>query len=173
MRSITGWLVSVAIGLTTPVASAQPKVNAIPSSNGDGLDTHLFRPALDSRGLIAVNGVDVLGAGRISLALTLDYGSGLLRVPDVGQQSTALVRDSFTGTFHFNYGIADRALVGISAPAVLMAGDPQPGVAGWGPQALDVQSTGHASGRAGMAITARAKKGTTRRRGARTGGSSS
>src|SRR3954468_18464069 len=143
MRSMATLLLSVGIVLTPLVAGAQPRPNAIPSSNGDGLDTHLFRPALDSRGLISVNGVDVLGAGQVSIGLTLDYGRGLLRVPDVGQKSTALVRDSFTGTFHFNYGIGDRALVGISAPAQLMAGDPQPSVAGWGPQALDAQEIGH------------------------------
>ena len=60
--------------------------------------------------------------------------TSILRVPDIGQRSTSLVNDSFTGTFHFNYGIADRAVVGISAPTQLMSGDPQPGVAGWGPQ---------------------------------------
>jgi outer membrane protein OmpA-like peptidoglycan-associated protein len=143
MRSTPACFFSLAIVFTTASAAAQPRPNAIPASNGSGLDTHLFRPALDSRGLVSVNGVDVLPAGRISLGLTMDYGRGLLRVPDVGQQSTTLVNDSFTGTFHFNYGIADRAVVGISAPAQLMSGDPQPGVAGWGPQALDSQSIGY------------------------------
>ena len=147
MRSTNAWLLSFAILLapllTPATASAQAQPNAIPASNGSGLDTHLFRPALDSRGLVSVNGVDVLPAGRISLGLTMDYGPGILRVPDIGQKSTALVNDSFTGTFHFNYGIADRAVVGISAPAQLMSGDPQPGVAGWGPQALDSQSIGY------------------------------
>lgn len=132
----------VTTGLRPRAAFAQAVVNAIPTANGDGLDTHLFRPALDSRGLVSVNGVDVLPAGRISLGLTMDYGRNILRVPDVGQESTALVRDSFTGTFHFDYGVADRAVVGVSAPAVLMSGDPQPAVAGWGPQALDQQSIG-------------------------------
>jgi outer membrane protein OmpA-like peptidoglycan-associated protein len=143
MRSIRTFLLFVAAVFTPLAASAQSQPPAILVSNGDGLDTHLFRPALDSRGLISVNGVDVLGAGKISLGLTMDYGRGILRVPDVGQSSKALVSDSFTGTFHFNYGIMDRAVVGISAPAVLMSGDPQPGVAGWGPQALDAQSIGH------------------------------
>lgn len=142
MRKCRTCLLAVALFLTPIAAHAQAAVNAIPSANGDGLDTHLFRPALDSRGLISVNGVDVLPAGRISLGLTMDYGRNILRVPDVGQASTALVRDSFTGTFHFDYGIGDRAVVGLSAPAILMSGDPQPAVAGWGPQALDQQSIG-------------------------------
>lgn len=147
MRRTHAWLLTVAISLaplfSATTAAAQARPNAIPASNGSGLDTHLFRPALDSRGLVSVNGVDVLPAGRISLGLTMDYGHAILRVPDVGQTSTALVNDSFTGTFHFNYGIMDRAEVGISAPAQLMSGDPQPGVAGWGPQSLDSQSIGY------------------------------
>ena len=64
----------------------------------EALTLPYLRPALDSRGLISLNGVDVLPAGRISVGLTMDYGRGLLRVADVGQKSTALVRDSFTGT---------------------------------------------------------------------------
>jgi OmpA-OmpF porin, OOP family len=147
------WLVSLALLLSPLTAGAQARPSAIPSSNGDGMDTHLFRPALDSRGLISVNGVDVLPAGRISVGLTMDYGRGLLRVADVGQKSTALVRDSFTGTFAFDYGIADRAVVGISAPALLMSGDPQPGTAGWGPQALDAQSIGHVALHAKLKLT--------------------
>lgn len=129
---------AVAFAASPRTASAQPTPNAIPASNGDGIDTHLFRPALDSRGLISVNGVDVVDAGRVSLGLTLDYGRGLLRAP-----SQALVQDSFTGTFHFDIGIAGRAVVGISAPAILMSGDAQSNVVGWGPQALDAQGIGH------------------------------
>ena len=104
MCSTKAWLVSAAIVLFPIAASAQPRPTAIPSSNGDGIDTHLFRPALDSRGVIAVNGVDVLPAGQISLGLTLDDGRGLLRVPDVGQRSTTLINDSFTGDGPSNSG---------------------------------------------------------------------
>src|SRR3954468_12068797 len=100
MRSMATLLLSVGIVLTPLVAGAQPRPNAIPSSNGDGLDTHLFRPALDSRGLLSVHGVGGLPARRLSLWVTLHYGRNLLRVPDVGKKSDALVRDSFTGTFH-------------------------------------------------------------------------
>ncbi|MBX3188396.1 MAG: OmpA family protein [Labilithrix sp.] len=153
MRSTFASFVSMAILLVPTVARAQPAPTAIASDNGDGIDTHLFRPALDSRGLVSINGVDVLGAGEISLGLTIDYGRGLLRVPDVGQASTSLVRDSFTGTLQLNYGIAGRAVVGVSAPAVLMSGTPQPGVAGWGPQAVDAQSIGHVALHAKVKLT--------------------
>lgn len=137
------FVLAASISGAPAVARAQGRPNAIPSANGDGLDTHLFRPAFDSRGLISVNGVDVVAANHASLGLALDYGRGILRVPDVGQESTALVRDSFTGTFHFDYGIANRAVVGVSMPVLLMSGDAQPATPGWGPQPLDVQSIGH------------------------------
>src|SRR6187431_575170 len=58
------------------LASAQERV---PEGNGDGLDTHLFRPAVDSKGFFSVNGSDILGAGNISFGLVLDYGHNLMR----------------------------------------------------------------------------------------------
>jgi outer membrane protein OmpA-like peptidoglycan-associated protein len=133
----TTLLASLFASLWPIAAGAQ----AIPSSNGDGIDTHLFRPALDSRGLVSVNGVDVLPANRVSLGLVLDYGRGLLRARE-GDRDVRLVESSFAGTFFFNYGVADRAVLGVSAPAVLLSGDPHAGVPGWGPGALDAQSIG-------------------------------
>src|SRR5262249_766359 len=41
-----------------------------------------------------------------------------------GQGVHALVRDSFQGTFGFNYGIANLVVVGASLPVILMSGDP-------------------------------------------------
>lgn len=154
-------LALLALALVPSVASAQSRPNAVAGSNGDGFDTHLFRPALDSRGFFSVNGVDVLGANAISLGLVGDYGRGVLRVPDVGQRSTTLIDSSLTGTFHFNYGIANRAVIGVSAPVILMSGDeqvgrgapPAPAVPGWGPQAVDVQSLQHLALHAKVKLT--------------------
>ncbi len=134
-------LASLVAGVVLPAREANAQ--AIPASNGEGFDTHLFRPALDSRGFIAVNGVDVVSANHVSFGLVLDWGHGILRVPDVGQSSTRLINNSFTGTFQFNYGLGNRLAVGVSAPVVLMSGGEQPAVTGWGPQALDLQSIQH------------------------------
>ncbi len=117
------WPGFVAFAVVVPaVAIAQPRGNAIPDANGGGIDTHLLRPALDSRGLLTVNGVDVLPAQTFSFGLTLDYGRGVLRLPD-GATSTHLVSDSFAGTFLASYGIGNRAVVGVSAPVVGIYGD--------------------------------------------------
>jgi outer membrane protein OmpA-like peptidoglycan-associated protein len=119
----------VALGLASlaPTASAQ---NAIPDANGSGFDTHLFRPAVDSKGFYTVNGSDILGANDFMFGLVLDYGGELLRVRDFGQKSSQLINHSFQGTGQFNYGIANVVQVGIQVPLNLMVGDAQVNNAG-------------------------------------------
>lgn len=128
--------------------------NAIPASNGSGFDSHLFRPAVDSKGFFSTNGADILGANAVSFGLVIDYGNTLLRVSDLGQKSPQLINHSFQGTAHFNYGIANWAVLGLSAPVNLMAGDeqvnnatpaqptqlPPPGQLQWSPNKLDSQT---------------------------------
>ncbi|MEN9578252.1 MAG: hypothetical protein RJA70_1261, partial [Pseudomonadota bacterium] len=140
---------SLSMTSVAPDALAQEETR-VGNQNG-GMDTHLFRPALDSKGFLTMNGTDVLGADDISFGLVLDYGRNLLRtngdaVPsvlvggvalpcDLGECSggqvpagvahgvPALVQNSFQGTFAFNYGIGNVAVVGIQVPVVMMAGD--------------------------------------------------
>ena len=102
-------------------ASAQP----IPANNGDGFDTHLFRPALDSKGFFHTNGTDILGKNDLSFGLVIDYGRGLLRTVDKGQESANLIDHSFQGTFSFNYGIANLLVAGLTLPMNLASGQEQ------------------------------------------------
>jgi outer membrane protein OmpA-like peptidoglycan-associated protein len=137
-------------------------------TNGEGMDTHLFRPALDSKGFFSVNGSDIIGTGQYSFGMVLDYGRNLMRtrsgeiprdtagVPceseacvfPLGQGAgvDALVADSFQGTFGFNYGIANLAVVGLTIPVVLMTGDEAyeigPTGAPYNTAALDAQTVG-------------------------------
>jgi OmpA-OmpF porin, OOP family len=123
---------ALSLGLVASSARAQEE-KRIPDQNGDGMDTHLFRPALDSKGYFSVNGTDILGANDISFGLILDYGRNLVRTnPDRDENNPpgipgpgvdSLVDDSFQGTFHFNYGIANALVAGISIPVILMTGD--------------------------------------------------
>lgn len=120
-----------ALGAGTASAQTQPQY--APSSNGAGMDTHLFRPAVDSKGFFTVNGSDVVGSNDISFGLVLDYGRGLMRTnrdrdPDpndvegtTGRGVDAFIQHSFQGTFMFDYGIANALVVGLSIPVVLMA----------------------------------------------------
>ncbi len=136
------------VGLVSGVAGAQ---NAIADGNGAGFDTHLFRPAMDSKGFFTTNGSDIIGKGDISFGLVIDYGNTLLRVNDLGQKSPQLVNHSFQGTGTFNYGIANLLILGVDLPVNLMAGDEQvnnatPPVAtvpGWNTAKVDSQTIGY------------------------------
>ena len=149
---------TLALGtLPCRVAQAQTASGSrVGPGNGDGMDTHLFRPAIDSKGFFSVNGSDILGAGNFSFGLVLDYGRNIMRTRDTttpkdaagasctsnlcgtgasplggtngplttpGTGVKALVPNSFQGTFGVSYGIANRAIVGITIPVNLMAGD--------------------------------------------------
>ncbi len=113
------------------------------SLNPSGADTHLFRPAVDSKGFFSVNGSRILGAGDVSFGLVLDYGRNLLRTADGREDpaeglecsedpvclgASALVQDSFQGTFNANYGLGNVGVVGIAIPLVLATGDPMFGI---------------------------------------------
>ena len=86
-RLAVGGVGAAGVGLSSPVPlrlrcrRSSRRVRAEPlAGNGQGLDTHLFRPAMDSKGLFTVNGSDILGANDISFGLVIDYGNTLLRV---------------------------------------------------------------------------------------------
>src|SRR6478736_6240783 len=145
---------SAALAFAPRAAQAQfASATRAPATNGDGMDTHLFRPAIDSKGFFSVNGSDILGAGNVRFGLVLDSGHALMRtrsskVPQgtftdidgvehmdqcvdencsmIGGEGAgvkALVQNSFQGTFGFNYGVANMATVGLSIPVNLMTGD--------------------------------------------------
>lgn len=140
------WAALAGLLLWPQLGAAQEK-ERVPEQNGEGMDTHLFRPAVDSKGFMAVNGSDILGANDISFGLVLDYGRNIMRTnEDRGECEanspnadvpacpngaaraedrgvTSLVKNSFQGTFGFNYGISNIAAVGLSVPVILMAGN--------------------------------------------------
>jgi len=138
-RAMAGGMAAMGLLALSPVAKAQSTPNAIPPANGDGFDTHLFRPAMDSKGLFTVNGSDVLGNKEFSVGLILDYAHALLRIPN-----DELIEHSFQGTLQANYGIANRFVVGVDMPIDLMSGSPQASIPNsWGPQKLDFQGIGY------------------------------
>src|SRR5882724_930825 len=115
---------AVAFALLFSLAGeADAQDNRLPTSgaNGDGMDTHLFRPAVDSKGFFSVNGSDILAANDISFGLVMDYGHNIMRL-EPGHGADALLTHSFQGTFNFNYGIAGLATVGITLPINLEGG---------------------------------------------------
>lgn len=141
--------VAVALLAVSGFADAQTDNNVPRVRNADeGMDTHLFRPAVDSKGFFYVNGTDIIAHKDISFGLILDWGHHILRTTDdtipsdmagtecgdetcqqgaapggVGTGVPALVEDSFQGTFGVNYGILNRAVIGITIPVILMSGN--------------------------------------------------
>jgi len=113
--------VLAAAGALSVGTSARASEPVIPAANGSGMDLHLFRPPLDSKGLASVNGADVLGAWDWAIGLFVDYGHGFMPLND-GHEADRLIDHSFQGTLQFNLGIADLLSVGISGPVTLNAG---------------------------------------------------
>jgi outer membrane protein OmpA-like peptidoglycan-associated protein len=155
---ILAGLALAAAAVETP-AAAQSTPNVVPNPpNGNGFDTHLFRPSMDSKGLFTVNGTDILGANDYSFGLILDYSNGLLRTP----YGDKLIEHSFQGTLQANYGLANQVVVGLDFPVDLMSGtqqndsmgNPQPVYVGlWGPKKLEFQGPGFIAAHAKWRIT--------------------
>lgn len=115
-------LASLAAVLVTPgVARAQDEPR-IPESNGAGMDTHLYRPAVDSKGFFFVNGTDVLPAKRISFGMMLDWGYNLMRSNAAVTTTDKLIEHSFQGSVTGTYGVTDFMVVGLSIPVNIMIG---------------------------------------------------
>ena len=99
---------------------------------GGGMDLRLFRPAVDSKGLFALNGADILGHTDVSFGLVLDGGFGILpfagfehddRVTaDEASRRSRLVDHLVTGTLHVDLGLANRLVVGAQLPISIVGG---------------------------------------------------
>ncbi|UCH30320.1 MAG: OmpA family protein, partial [Myxococcales bacterium] len=123
------WLVALSVALCAASTTASAQEATL---HGGGMDLHLFRPAVDSRGYFAVNGTEVMPHKEFSFGLVLDAGFGILRYdgfindPNEDAANAArqnrIARQAFTGTFMFNFGIIDRLVVGISLPITFFRG---------------------------------------------------
>jgi outer membrane protein OmpA-like peptidoglycan-associated protein len=124
-RSFGSWSPRVLVAATAllgAVSMAAPEAHAqsaeLPLQQGS-FDLRVFRPAVDSKGLVTVNGTDILGAGNFSFGLLLDVGTSMARI---GRGGASLVDSMFTGIFHFNLGIGDVVVVGAQLPFHLVSG---------------------------------------------------
>ena len=72
------WLIAIVVGLC-----ALPSEGAAQGSDATlhdgGMDLHLFRPAVDTRGYFSVNGTEVMPHKEFSFGLVMDAGFGILR----------------------------------------------------------------------------------------------
>jgi OmpA-OmpF porin, OOP family len=103
---------------------------SVASGNGDGMDTRLFRAAVDSKGFFSVNGTDVLGKGDFAFGMVLDYGHALLRLRDetsggVPRAETRLIDSQLHAVIFAGYSPFKNLTVGIGIPTDLVAGNAQ------------------------------------------------
>ncbi|MGK4001750.1 OmpA family protein [Sorangium sp. So ce1036] len=139
-------LLGASMAAATAEDAAAAETRTGDGANGDGMDLHLFRPAIDSKGLFSVNGADIVGANDISLGLVLDYGRNIMPLSE-GNEADMMLTHAFQGTFQFNYGIANYLVVGLSAPVVLNSAKPVndigPTGALYSDDSLDAQTLGN------------------------------
>jgi outer membrane protein OmpA-like peptidoglycan-associated protein len=97
-----------------------------------GMDAHLFRPAVDSKGFISVNGTSVLGDRDYSFGLVLDMGLGIFPIrsfdynpgvtPQNADRTKRLIDAAVSGTLHFNYGLGNAWVFGLQVPVQIVNG---------------------------------------------------
>jgi len=115
-------LVALAISLPREARAQVPSTAVETLTNGDtGADTHLFRPPVDSKGFLTVNGADIVGHLDFSIGLFLDYAYGIMPLTENkhGDEADFMLKHSFQGTLQFDLGVANLFVFGISAPVVL------------------------------------------------------
>ncbi len=151
----------LALSLFALSLSAAPRAEAqMPGTlTSGGMDLHLFRPAIDSKGILSVNGTDVLPHLGISFGLLLDGGFGMVPFQGfVNSSDTAaananycggrsdllcgrLVDTQLTGILHFNVGLFNLLTVGVQLPVVVGSGPnvTVPGVYNNPPNVMDTR----------------------------------
>ena len=93
-----------------------------------------------SKGFFSVNGSDILGANDVSFGLVMDYGHNIMRL-EPGHGPAALITHSFQGTFNFNYGIANKATIGVTLPVNLRGATRSPALVRTTPSTTSTRST--------------------------------
>ncbi|MCB9594142.1 MAG: OmpA family protein [Sandaracinaceae bacterium] len=126
MRHVVPASLLLALLLAPSLAAAQAQLTT------GGMDLRLLRPPLDSKGLLTLNGTDILGENALSFGLVLDAGFGLLPFDGFVDDRTMTAADAerrgrlvdalFTGTLHANFGIANLMVVGVQLPVSVVSG---------------------------------------------------
>ncbi|MDH3199960.1 MAG: OmpA family protein [Myxococcales bacterium] len=124
------WLLALTLAASAVPGAADAQDARLTSG---GMDLHLFRPAVDTRGYFSVNGAGVLPHKKFSFGLAMDAGFGILRyngfetnpnaLASEAKRDSRISRQSFTGNFIFNFGIVDRLVVGLMLPITFFRGD--------------------------------------------------
>jgi len=95
--------------------------------DGEGMESRLFRPAVDTKGHFTVDSTPVLPHMAVSLGMVLDFGFNQWVAveqdgADHGAYSDTVVKRYITTLLMFNFGLFDRAVVGLQLPLIIPAG---------------------------------------------------
>jgi OmpA-OmpF porin, OOP family len=97
---------------------------ALADGGGGDVELSAFRPAIDSRGFITVDGADALEPNQLSLGLVSSWARGLLRLDGGG--ATYAVENVVTPTLIAAYGLPLGLEVGMSLPFGVVSGKRTP-----------------------------------------------
>ena len=109
-----------AAAVVTCALSASGATSLAPD-NGGGIDTRLFRTAVDSKGFFTVDGADVQGKGDVAFGLVLDAGFGLLRLRE---KPARVIDTQLHGVLMGSISPVRGLTIGLGLPTDLVSGDP-------------------------------------------------
>jgi len=113
--------------LTAPMAASAADL----VQKDQGMEAHLFRPAVDNKGHFTVDGTQILPHLAISLGLTLDFGFNGWVAPEVGNDkiyNRTMIDNYIYSVLMFNFGLMDMIVLGIQIPLIIPKGI---GFSGW------------------------------------------
>ncbi|MCP4599634.1 MAG: OmpA family protein [Proteobacteria bacterium] len=118
-RLVIGF-VSLVVFLAAMPASAEKKL----VKDGDGMESHLFRAAVDTKGHFVTDATPVLPHLAISLGLMLDFGFHnwvAVELEDKFYDNT-LIETYINSVLMFNLGLLDMITIGFQIPLVIPSG---------------------------------------------------
>jgi len=120
-RSFLGCAALALVVLAAGPASAKGTVEG-----GKLMDTRLFKPAVDSKGMFTVNASPILPHLGLSFGLVLDYANSIFRLEESDQlrrpHNPMIVDNAVWGTLHFNLGIKNWIVLGLQLPIGVLGG---------------------------------------------------
>ncbi len=91
---------------------------------GEGMDMHLFRPAVDTKGHFTTDGTDVLPHKSFSLGMTLDFGFNHFIAVEMAEDAYAETKmdKAIRAIFFANIGLKNRFVLGVQIPMGITSG---------------------------------------------------
>jgi len=126
MKSLSKIFINLllAVPLFLCVLSFSTKSYSDSPVSGAGQELRLFKPALDNKGHVTVNGARVLPHLGFSLGLVLDYSQDLFYAVEAEGDAydKSSVEHYLHGVFHFNLGLVNWLVLGVQLPVAVVSG---------------------------------------------------